>query len=773
MRRTYFCVRRLLFFIFKEGDIVLAGNEKVVFRWSRQLFKGDDGYGIHIVRMRSDNQFAVVKGFDVPKAKNCWVVASGKWVPDKKHDKAFVVTYSEIEIPTTAKGVVPYLRALRIGLGEKYASKLCDKFGAAIWNILDVNPDELNDVEGVPKRLIKRLRKKWEEAAIKRNLMQLFGEAPEFTPKMADRVAKRLGSSAIGKITKNPYLLCRMANLPFKTVDSVARKMKEYAAKPYTMHRLGTAFYCVLKSASLSGHVCLPADTLIAKSLLLLNNGVFKERLTDRQVRNCLRKTVKDGWLKNCGKMIYIVESYEDEKRLAENLLRLFRAGLQGAEYATIVVGDVLESYMKQNNIVLAKQQCKAVQAAFLEPVSIVTGGPGTGKTTLTKAILQMDREMHGSESEPVLLAPTGRAARRLAEATGHAAQTVHSAIGYRGEEEPADEDKKISGSIVIVDEASMLDQHIASLLVEKVESKTRVVFIGDSDQLPSVGAGNVLAEIIRSGVIPVTRLEVVFRQTGDHNPILINSDKIHHGRTNLLYNDRFRYVECHTEQAQHYHAYKEYINGVKKYGIDNVMLLNPYRSEKKTMVNVASLNRAIQLSLNPPTSNKPHMIVGKQVFTAGDRVMQTKNTESTQNGDIGTVVRIFDRENEDDPTQTDTIMEIDFSGMRVEYTKEDAQNLTLAYCCTVHKSQGAEYQMIIMVVSNYHEQLLQRNLLYTGITRAKQEVCLVGNILGVGSAVTKSINNTKSAIRYTCLAYQLRKLACKPTQAENIADIT
>ena len=750
-------------------------TEKIVFRYGKPIFKGEDGFSICVARLRSDSSNIIVKGYDIPKTKNCWVIASGKWVADAKHGKSFSALYSEVETPKTEKGIVSYLKSMKVGLGDKYAQKIFDRFGASIWTVLDTKPEEIEEIEGISSRSVKRLRKKWEEISIKRNLMQLFSESTEFTGRMAEKVAKKLGAEAVVKVQKNPYLLCRMAGLSFKVVDRVAKEIMKEKANPYTKERTGAAFFSILKQATVSGHVCLPEQLLVRNAMTLLNSAAYTEKLLERQVRNALTLLVKKGWLKKSGITIYSVRSWEDEKRLSDNIIRLIRAGAEGTEYATLIVDDVLKSYMEQNSIALAERQCKAVQAAFLEPVSIVTGGPGTGKTTLTKAILRLDKEIHGSDSDPVLLAPTGRAARRLAEATCHPASTVHSAIGYKGEDmEYDDEDEKqLNASIVIVDEASMLDQRIASLLVEKIADGTRVVFVGDSDQLPSVGAGNVLAELIVSGVVPVTRLEVVFRQTGEHNPILINSDKIHKGETDLVYDKDFRFIECHKEDAQIYHACMEYLRAVKKYGIDNVMLLNPYRTEKKTKVNADRMNKQIQMWYNPPKNTDPQMIIGKTVFSCNDRVMQTKNTEMAQNGDIGTVTRIFDRENEDDPTQMDTIMEVDFSGMRVEYTKEEAQDLTLAYCCTVHKSQGAEYKMVIMVVSNFHTAMLQRNLIYTGITRARQQVMLIGNIQGEDSAVTKAIKNTKSATRYTNLANRLRETAQEPKKADNIADIT
>ena len=749
-------------------------TEKIVFRYGKPIFKGDDGFSICTARLRTDSSDIVVKGYDIPRTKNCWIIASGKWVADVKHGKSFSSIYAEVETPKTEKGIISYLRSMRVGLGEKNARKIYNRFGDSIWTILDTNPEEIEEIEGISFRSVQRLRKKWEEISIKRNLMNLFSASTEFTGRMAEKIAKRLGSKAVAKVQKNPYLLCRMAGLSFRTVDRVAKELKKDKATPYTSERTGAAFYSVLKQATVSGHVCLPEQLLIRNAMMLLNSSAYSEKLLERQVRNALTFLVEKGWLKKSGIMVYTVKSWEDEQRLSDNLVRLIKAGAGGTEYATIVVDDVLKDYMEQNSITLAKQQCVAVQAAFLEPVSIVTGGPGTGKTTLTKAILQLDKRIHGEDSAPILLAPTGRAARRLAEATCHPASTVHSAIGYKGEDVEYDDDaeERLNGSIVIVDEASMLDQHIASLLVEKIANGTRVVFIGDSDQLPSVGAGNVLAELISSGVVPVTRLEVVFRQTGEHNPILINSDKIHKGETDLVYDENFRFIECHKEDAQVFHACREYLRAVKKYGIDNVMLLNPYRTEKKTKVNADRMNKQIQMWYNPAKSSKPHMTIGKTVFSCNDRVMQTKNTEMAQNGDIGTITRIFERENEDDPTQMDTIMEVDFLGMRVEYTKEEAQDLTLAYCCTVHKSQGAEYKMVIMVVSNFHAAMLQRNLLYTGITRARQQVMLIGNIQGESSAVVRSIKNTKSATRYTNLANRLQIAIRNSANVDNIADI-
>ena len=394
-----------------------------------------------------------------------------------------------------------------------------------------------------------------------------------------------------------------------------------------------------------------------------------------------------------------------------------------------------------------------------MEIIFVITGGPGVGKTTVTKGILAVHQQVYGASSEPLLLAPTGKAARRMSEATGFPAQTIHSAVGWRGETYNYDEQEPtmLDGNLVIIDEVSMMDQYIASILFERIRNGSRVVLVGDIDQLPSVGCGNVLADLIRSEVIPTTRLTVIFRQAGE-NPIVKNAHAINRGDPNLAFGSSFRFIQCANEQEVFEAACRKYVQCVKAYGDDKVVLLNPQRNN--TFVSVDRFNAELQSRINPPADGKMEIKVGKTVFREKDKVMELKNTEiGPKNGDVGYIREVTRRKDPDDPDTYLYYASIEWNGdgQLIEYNQDDMRHVTLAYCTTVHKSQGSEYQSVIEVVSKSHPSMLKRNLIYTGITRAKVNVCLVGEL----DALNMAVANNSQEIRHTLLANRLHTVLC------------
>lgn len=369
----------------------------------------------------------------------------------------------------------------------------------------------------------------------------------------------------------------------------------------------------------------------------------------------------------------------------------------------------------------------------------------------------------------------TGRAAKRLAESTGRSAQTIHSAIRYTGEKHMPDflstEDSPFQGaSIIIVDEASMLDQMIASWFVQLVPEGARVVFAGDADQLPSVGAGDVLHEMICSGVIPVTRLQVIFRQKGE-NLIVTNAMKIHQGDTALSYDAGFQSTDTPVDTEQVAQAVDTYVRCYQEQGAENVMLLCSYKNPKNTIVNTGELNRLIQEKMNPIQEEQLVMKRGHVAFHAGDRVMQLKNKEDVLNGDVGIVDSIHRVVDEEDSSSYHLVMTVEFSeGIFRDYSRDMLDELDLAYASTVHKSQGSEYPTVILVLSNKHRALLQRNLVYTAITRATQNVTLIGDITGQKSALATAIRNVDAASRYSLLSMRLQALCSNSAALKKVS---
>lgn len=344
-----------------------------------------------------------------------------------------------------------------------------------------------------------------------------------------------------------------------------------------------------------------------------------------------------------------------------------------------------------------------------------------------------------------------------MSEATGFPAQTIHSAVGWKGDDTPMNQDETpLDGNLVIIDESSMMDQFIASVLLKRIERGARVVFVGDIDQLPSVGAGYVLHDLIASGVIAVTRLNVIYRQAGD-NPIITNAHRINNGSWDLVEDkESFVFLETTSDGETFEKAVRMYVKMVKKYGVENVVLLNPQRNN--TELSVDNFNLKLQEMLNPPVQGKFEMTVGKTAYRENDIVMELKNGENAKNGDVGVIRQIIRRPDPDAPREWNyfAIIEFNHDGDLLEYSSKDLQHITHAWCTTVHKAQGAEYETVIEVVTMKHASMLKKNLIYTGVTRAKKRVCLIGEKEALKRAVTG--DNAKQEQRYTLLAQRLRK---------------
>lgn len=731
----------------------MCAYESITVRHLKKRSTLQDGTMCCICVKKGTNKTVVVTGHDLPTSKDLFYTVYGRSGVSKKGNAFFDAYIVEVCPPKDQKTFVAYMGSLRVGVGSSRASLIYDTLGEDAYNALQNDPKVIHSVNGIPKKLADRIEKKITIIKIRNLLLWKFGGAGSaFTPQKAWSVAKKLGLESMELINKNPYLLCRLTGLSFQTVDQMARATMDGVCGNHAF-RLYCAVRCALVAAESQGHVCLPEDVLAERVMKLCNyrnSGFADISMIVAQV--AIKSLLNKMLIRKTGNMVYRCERYLEERKMAAQIVHLMRSPVRNEERVRLNINEVLNQYMEQNDIQLAPQQEKAVLNAFVNPVSIVTGGPGTGKTTLVKAILAMDKFILGDASNPMLLAPTGRAARRLCETSGHSASTVHSAIGYRGDDEGEVDGITLNPSLIIVDEVSMLDQTVAAILISKIEVGTRLVLVGDADQLPSVGAGNVLAELIASKVIPTTRLETIFRQTGgEENPIVVNAKKINEGETDLVYSDRFMKVQISDSERMIQYLCKAYVNTVKEYGIDSVIMLVPYRSSKTTKICTEELNRRVQSILNPLQDGEAHLRNATGVYHAGDLVMHLKNSEDAQNGDIGIVESVVKAQS------NETVMTVDFGDFKKDYTQENIMDLCHAYACTIHKAQGAEYRFVLMGLSLEHSFLLQRNLLYTGITRATSKVCLVGNLEGRGSALEKSILNNKADVRYSMLGLRIQ----------------
>ena len=689
-------------------------------------------------------------GTKLPTSKNTVIHLHGSWRENPKYGRQFNVDYFDVELPSSQDGVIAYLGSLRVGLGKRKSQKIYERFGNRVWSILETDPDQLLQISGVSRQILSRLKRKLEETKIQRRIIEVCGDAANvLTSLLLNRIVEygnRMDWDILDVVENDTYKPMEVRGIGFEIADTLARHMPGFQADSPV--RVVASLSCLFSEAESQGHTCLPKDELIKRMLKLLDRGLGAV-ISEQTCRDALNTAFKDGLIHVTSGMVYSKSSYEQETSIVKNLKRLMNfSGGQITE-----VDELISEYETENHIELASSQKDAVRSTFLHPVNIITGGPGVGKTTTIKAVLYLHEQVFGANSTPMLLAPTGRAARRMSEATGYPATTIHSAVGYTGVPEL---DERVSdhleGNLFIIDESSMADQYITSVLLEMIPNGARVIFVGDPDQLPSVGAGNVLKEMIRSEVIPTVKLTVIFRQA-QNNPIVENSIRIQQGNSDLMFDGhRFVLYEMNDPIAIMKKACSLYVKSVQKFGADNVILLNPYRSKSALNVNWFNLN--IQHILNPAQEGELTIRLHGIEFCRGDKVMQTKNTEIAMNGDIGYIKSIEQIPDPDDPSEWAYVANIEFNGDGVihAYTQEMMQDLDLAYCNTVHKSQGSEYQTVIIVAANAHERMLRRAVFYTAITRSRQNVAIVGE----ESALKKAIANNESDIRYTLLGDRL-----------------
>lgn len=685
-------------------------------------------------------------GTKLPTSKDTTIHLHGSWKESPKYGRQFNVDYFDIELPSNKDGVIAYLGSLRVGLGKSKASKVYERFGAQIWDVLENEPESLLQIRGISRQILDRLKKRLDETKIQRRIIEMCGEsASVLSSLLLNRMIEhgnRAGWDILTVIKNDTYKLMEVRGIGFETADALARHMPGF--KPDSTERVVSSLNQIFSEAESQGHTCLPKDELIKRMLALLNRGLGNV-VNEAACREALNIAFKKEIIRVTSGMVYSKSSYERETSIVKELKRL----MTFSEAKISEIDALIAQYEKENCIELADSQKDAVRSTFQHQVNIITGGPGVGKTTTTKAVLYLHEQVFGTNSLPVLLAPTGRAARRMSEATGYPASTIHSAVGYTGVPELDErQSDSLEGNLFIVDESSMADQFITSILLERIPDGSRVIFVGDPDQLPSVGAGNVLREMIRSETIPTIKLNVIFRQAQD-NPIVENSIRMQNGNTNLFF-DGHRFVLCEENDptAIMKKACSLYVKSVRKFGIDNVILLNPYRA--KTALNVNRFNLNLQHILNPAQEGDLTVRLHGVEFRRGDRVMQTRNTDVAMNGDIGYIQSIEKVPDPDNSSEWAYIANIEFNGdgQVHPYTQEMMQDLDLAYCNTVHKAQGSEYQTVIIVASNVHERMLRRAVFYTAITRSKLNVAIVGE----ESALKKAIANSETDVRYTLL---------------------
>ena len=720
------------------------------------VFKADNGYAV-CKYLLDDGTHCTVVG-QIPDTKNVKISLTGNWEVSKKYGKQFKTEKYEIQMPDDEKGIISYLVSLKCGIGRTWAKRIYSAFEDKTWEVLESEPNKLLTVKGFGKRRLNGLVKKMNETQSTRAIMSLFSGVVDITTKKAEIIAKVLGGDAVETIKTNPYKLCGIKGLGFMTVENIA---KHFNGKPDDLLRIQGCIFYLLEEIEVRGHSCYLENMFIKRLHTILNAGYDTEVVSETLCRNALDYLVK---YKKCFRetfadsvMIYSSESYMAESGIASNIARI----QNGFHMPLNHIDEALAEYDTLNSFNLAETQKEAIKTSLSNRISIITGGPGTGKTTITKAILYLHDKLC-INSKPLLLAPTGRAARRMSEATNHLAYTIHSGIGIVQNEDGSTYStvEELDNNLIIVDESSMIDQKVANHLFSVIPDDAIVILVGDPDQLPSVGAGNVLLDIINSSVVPVTKLEVIFRQEED-SPIIYNAQAILKGNTDLNYSKGFYLKECESSKATLREACKFYAACVNKFGIDNVALLTPFRKDDD-LLSVPSFNTQLQHHLNPPKGGDELVLdCHNTQFRKGDRIMQMKNTNIAKNGDVGYIKDICYGSPSHGDTSFTTLCNCEFNndGTTIPYSKEDMNNVELGYASTVHKSQGSEYKTVIIVMSMTHKIALRRNLIYTAITRAAENVAIIGQ----KEALDYAISNNQTDVRCTCLKQRLNKVFANP----------
>jgi exodeoxyribonuclease V alpha subunit len=665
---------------------------------------------------------------------------SGSWKRHLLHGWQFEVVSCEVATPTDVFGIEKYLGSgLVKGIGPHFAAKIVAVFGEETLDVIDKDPQKLREVQGIGNKRLNTLIASWDEQKIVRNVM-VFLQGHGVSPSFALKIFKKYGQKSIETVQKDPYCLAReIHGIGFKSADKIAEKMGVLKNAP---ERIDAGVEFSLFELSNEGHVCYPLEEFVkeAETILEVPIASIYPRLPYliENRRIAIEPLIYQGKTTD---FIWVKRLYQSEKGIATELQRL-NFGVSGLR--TIDKQKALSWVQSFLGIELALNQQKAVMEALSQKILVITGGPGTGKSTITNAILQITKKL---TSKILLTAPTGRAAKRMSEITGFTAKTIHSLLEFdfqkggfkRNQECPLEAD------LIIVDEASMIDTVLMYSLLRAIPTSCRLIIIGDVNQLPSVGPGNVLKDIISSQAVSVAKLTEIFRQAKG-SKIIVNAHKINEGvmpDTKKEKDSDFFFIDLEEKED----VLNEIVNLVsnrlpKTYPfdpIDQIQVLSPMR---KGILGTENLNTALQKELNPSASPQ---FIGGSFFATGDKVMQIQNNYDKEvfNGDIGRLVEI---------NQKEALVTVDFEGKLVEYAFTELDELVLAYAVSIHKYQGSESSCVVIPIHTTHFMMLKRNLIYTAVTRGKKLVVLVGS----KRALAIGVNNDDVKNRYTGLVQAL-----------------
>jgi exodeoxyribonuclease V alpha subunit len=683
---------------------------------------GDSGFCVLRLKVKGERDLVTLIGHTPTVTPGEYASASGTWVTDREHGRQFRAVFVKIAPPNTLSGIERYLGSGMVkGIGPIYASRLVQAFGTDVFEVIEQTPARLREIAGIGEKRANRITSGWADQKIIREIM-VFLHAHGVSTSRAVRIFKTYGQDAITVVRENPYRLARdIRGIGFLSADTIAQKIGIARDSPLRA-QAGVSY--ALAEASSQGHCGLPYAELLPLAVKLLDipteviETAIAQEVTDEVV---FADTV------NAMPCVFLAPLYHAERSIATHVRRL-SAGRPS--WLAIDADKAIPWVEAKLKIRLAQSQKDAVRLALSSKLLVITGGPGVGKTTLVNSILTI---MRAKGVKALLCAPTGRAAKRLSESTGLEAKTIHRLLEVnplngqfkRNEESPLDCD------LLVADECSMIDVPLANQFLKAVATHCVVLFVGDVDQLPSVGPGQVLADLIDSGAIPVVRLTEVFRQAASSR-IVRAAHQINEGV--------FPSLPAKNEASDFYFVAVEEPEAIaatvtdlvktrlpKKFGVDPVRDIQVLCPMNRGVTGARGINELLQAALNPPGDHSVQKF--GYAFSIGDKVMQIENNydRDVYNGDIGFVTQIDEEEEE---------LGVEFDGRLVSYPYGELDELVLCYATTIHKSQGSEYPVVVIPVSTQHYMMLKRNLIYTGITRGRRLVVLVGQKRALAIAV-------------------------------------
>ena len=731
-----------------EDNVNLVGTlEKILYS------NLENGFLIATFLVENTTKPITVKGIVFNTHERETLLLKGCWENHKVYGRQFSIREFMPVEPTSEEGMVRYLSSKVFkGIGEKTAQHIVNKFGKNTFKIIDISPESLSKVKGVGKKQRKSLLAAWDEQRGLRDVMT-FLRGVGISHAYAQRIFAKNGLNSIPLIKTNPYKLTDIEGIGFLTADGIARNLGFDKNSP---HRAVAGLLYMLEQQALNGHTCFTRQALLEKTSQELDIKLeILESSTQQLLDDSLLYSEKFQFMNaDEEELIFRPRFYKAEQRIAENIYRILNS-----DAYTVFEGEssLIEEQQRKVGLQLDPAQKEAVEAALKHKVLIITGGPGTGKTTIVRFMLGIMRPRIPSIG---LAAPTGRAAKRITETTGSVAYTIHRLLEASNMGFQRDRENPLEQELLILDETSMIDTLLMDNFLEAVPSASRLILVGDVDQLPSVGAGSVLLDLIESGTIPVVRLDHIFRQAAD-SFITVNAHQVRRGKA-LNFSALGHKKDVNQELLDFYFIKESNSEKI----VEKILLMSteriPQRFELDPMMDIQvltpmhrgvtgsiNLNRKLQERMNPDAKGLEHR---EQWFRIGDKVMQQQNDYEKQvfNGDLGRIVNCDSKTKE---------LHVKFEHGIVQYQSKELDQLSLAYAITVHKSQGSEYSAVIIPMTTHHYMMLQRNLLYTAITRGKQLVVLIGTEV----AISKAVENECSMQRFTGLQHQLSELGLTP----------